>query len=156
MTKLGIGIDFGTTNSAAAIFDGETVSLIQLERAGPIMPSATYIDQALQSKTGQSAIDQYIADNTGRTVELIPEVVGEVSKFVEHGDGGEMNETQRESTEEESKQPVSILPGHAAGPFLRGDAASGHGRPGRGHLISQAALTVGVMAPSWRTTRSDE
>jgi hypothetical chaperone protein len=106
MTKLGIGIDFGTTNSAAAIFDGETVSLIQLERDGPIMPSATYIDQALQSKTGQSAIDQYIADNTGRTVELIPEIVGEVSKFVEHGDGGEMNEVET-STEKIYGAPVT-------------------------------------------------
>ena len=94
MTKLGVGIDFGTTNSAAATFDGETVSLIQLEQHDAIMPSATYIDRALQSKTGQSAIDRYIADNTGRTVELIPEVIGEVSQFVEHGAGAENNEVE--------------------------------------------------------------
>jgi len=56
------------------------------------MPSATYIDRDLQSKTGQAAIDQYIADNTGRTVELIPEVIGEYSQFVEHGSEGETNE----------------------------------------------------------------
>ena len=83
---IGIGIDFGTTNSAAAVFDGERVQLVQLERDDPIMPSATYIDRDLQSMTGQAAIDQYIRDNTGRTVEMIPEVVGEVSQFVEHGD----------------------------------------------------------------------
>jgi hypothetical chaperone protein len=89
MTQRGIGIDFGTTNSAAAVFDGEAVTLVQLEKEGPIMPSATYIDRELQSMTGQAAIDQYIADNTGRTVELVPEVIAETSKFVEHGDAEE-------------------------------------------------------------------
>lgn len=84
--QIGIGIDFGTTNSAAALFDGESVRLVQLEGDAAIMPSATYIDRPLQTQTGQEAIDQYIADNTGRTVELIPEVVGETSSFVEHGD----------------------------------------------------------------------
>ncbi len=85
MARLGVGIDFGTTNSAAAVFDGLTVQLVQLEADSDIMPSATYLDRERQVKTGQSAIDQYIVDNTGRTVELVPEVVGEVSQFVEHG-----------------------------------------------------------------------
>ena len=83
MRERGVGIDFGTSNSAAAIFDGEQVSLVQLEQADPIIPSATYIDRALTSKTGQHAVDQYIQDNTGRTVELVPEVVGETSQFVD-------------------------------------------------------------------------
>ncbi|MEM9624557.1 MAG: Hsp70 family protein, partial [Pseudomonadota bacterium] len=82
---LGIGIDFGTTNSAAAVFDGEQIQLVQLEADAPIMPSATYIDRDLQTLTGQAGIDRYIADNSGRTVELTPEVVGEVSQFVEAG-----------------------------------------------------------------------
>jgi len=92
--EVGIGIDFGTTNSAAAVYDGNTVTLVPLEAHGPIMPSATYIDTELQTKTGQAAIDQYIADNTGRTVELIPEVIGEYSQFVEHGSEGETNEVE--------------------------------------------------------------
>ena len=82
MSRKGIGIDFGTSNSAAAVFDGENVRLIQLEQADAIIPSATYIDKALTSKTGQLAVDQYIADNTGRTVEMVPEVIGETSQFV--------------------------------------------------------------------------
>ncbi len=86
MSRTGIGIDFGTTNSAAAVYDGEQVVLVELEAAGPIMPSATYIDRDLQTLTGQQAIDHYIQDNTGRTVEMIPEVIGETSQFVEHGD----------------------------------------------------------------------
>jgi hypothetical chaperone protein len=89
VSRLGVGIDFGTSNSACAIFDGESLQLIQLEADDEIMPSATYIDQELQAKTGQVAIDQYIADNTGRTVELVPEVVGEESHFVDNGGGDE-------------------------------------------------------------------
>ena len=86
MSRPGVGIDFGTTNSAAAVYDGETLVLVDLEAAGPIMPSATYVDRDLQTLTGQQAIDHYIQDNTGRTVEMIPEVIGETSQFVEHGD----------------------------------------------------------------------
>jgi hypothetical chaperone protein len=83
----GVGIDFGTTNSTAAVYDGERVFLVPLEGADPIMASATYIDRDLHTSTGQGAIDRYIAGNTGRTVELIPEVVGETSSFVENSDG---------------------------------------------------------------------
>ena len=82
----GVGVDFGTTNSTAAVYDGERVFLVPLEGSDPIMASATYIDRDLQTCTGQEAIDRYIGDNTGRTVELIPEVVGETSSFVEHAD----------------------------------------------------------------------
>jgi hypothetical chaperone protein len=83
---LGIGIDFGTTHSVAAVYDGSKVRLVALEENAPLLPSATYIDRRLQTLTGQAAIDRYIADNTGRTVELIPEVISETSQFVEHND----------------------------------------------------------------------
>jgi hypothetical chaperone protein len=83
---IGVGIDFGTTNSVAALYDGERVRLVALEGADPLLPSATYIDRHLQTLTGQAAIDRYIQDNIGRTVELIPEVISETSQFVEHDD----------------------------------------------------------------------
>ena len=83
--RLGIGIDFGTSNSAAAVFDGETVRLVETEGYHEIIPSATYIDRDLQTEVGQAAIDAYIAGNTGRTVEMIPEVVAETTQFVDHG-----------------------------------------------------------------------
>ena len=94
----GIGIDFGTTNSTAAVFDGETLRLIDLENGGPVMPSATYIDRAFQTQVGQRAIDSYIRGNTGRTVELIPEVIGERSEFVHQGSADEPAPLQTAST----------------------------------------------------------
>lgn len=99
MSRKGIGIDFGTSNSAAAVFDGDQVRLVQLEQTDAIIPSATYIDRALTSKTGQLAVDQYIADNTGRTVEMIPEVIGETSQFVE-GAGSDGGPGEVETTSE--------------------------------------------------------
>ena len=92
MARVGVGVDFGTTNSVAAFYDGEQLRLVDLESSGAVMPSATYIDQELQTKTGDLAIEQYIADNTGRTVELVPEVIGETSKFSESGNAEEPSE----------------------------------------------------------------
>jgi len=85
---VGIGVDFGTSNSAAAVFDGEEVRFASLATADDIMPSALYLDRELQRLTGQPAIDRYVKDNTGRTVELIPEVIGESSVLVGGAPGG--------------------------------------------------------------------
>ncbi len=75
--RLGIGVDFGTSNSAVAVFDGERIQLVQLERNNVTMPSASYIDRQFQVCTGQEAIDTYITNNMGRKVELGVEVLGE-------------------------------------------------------------------------------
>ena len=60
-STFGIGIDFGTSNSAAAVFDGEQVILVQLSEQNSIMPSANYIDRDFTTTIGQEAIDEYIA-----------------------------------------------------------------------------------------------
>ena len=72
---VGIGIDFGTSNSVAATFDGQQITLVPLEGAGPIMPTATHLDRKLHTETGQPAIDQYIEENRDRIVELTSEVI---------------------------------------------------------------------------------
>ena len=76
-TRLGIGVDFGTSNSAVAIYDGERIHLVSLESNNITMPSASYIDRQFQVCTGQAAIDTYIRNNMGRKVELGVEVLGE-------------------------------------------------------------------------------
>jgi hypothetical chaperone protein len=74
---VGIGIDFGTTNSAAAIFDGKQVSVVRLEDDSEIMPSACYIDRDFTVCTGTEAIGTYVESNRGRRVEFRVEVLGE-------------------------------------------------------------------------------
>ena len=71
MSRVGVGIDFGTSNSVAAVYDGENLSLIRLEKGQDIMPSATYLDSSKVAITGEVAVSTYIRDNTGRTVELV-------------------------------------------------------------------------------------
>ncbi len=90
---IGVGVDFGTSNSTVAIFDGQRLDVLELEAGTPIMPTATYIDRAFKTRTGQAAIDQYVRDNTGRTVELIPEVVGRSTILVGGGSGRDAPET---------------------------------------------------------------
>ena len=38
MARVGVGVDFGTTNSVAAVYDGEHLSLLDLEAGGSVMP----------------------------------------------------------------------------------------------------------------------
>ncbi len=75
----GVGIDYGTSNSAVAVFDGRRVRLARLEAGTVYMPSAVCIDRGFGVRTGQAAIDRYIESNAGRTVELSAEVLGEAS-----------------------------------------------------------------------------
>jgi len=75
--SLGIGLDYGTSNSAVALFDGDQVILVKLEGDTVIMPSATYINREFMISTGQQAINDYITANTGRKVELSAELIGE-------------------------------------------------------------------------------
>jgi len=76
---IGVGLDFGTSNSAAAWYDGQRVHLVQLEEGAPIMPTATHLDRELATLTGEAAVTRYIEENRDRIVELTPEVIAKTS-----------------------------------------------------------------------------
>ena len=88
MAQLGIGIDYGTSNSAAAWFDGENIHLVNLEEDAIVMPTACHLDRDLRVKTGQAAVVQYIEENRDRVVELTPEVIAKTQLLMEEGGGG--------------------------------------------------------------------
>ncbi|NQV68914.1 MAG: Hsp70 family protein [Pseudohongiella sp.] len=113
---IGIGVDYGTSNSAAAVFDGHNIHLIQLEKHSMVMPSATYIDRDFKIKTGQSAINQYIESNTGRTIELSAEVLGEVRTST--GQIGDRGLPEEASTQKVYGQ--SFVDGGQQGRLFRG------------------------------------
>ena len=73
----GVGVDYGTSNSVAAIYDGSRVTVLNLEIDNPVMPSATYVDRNYKIETGKQAINEYVQSNVGRTVELSAELLGE-------------------------------------------------------------------------------
>jgi hypothetical chaperone protein len=86
---IGIGIDFGTSNSAAAWYDGNRVHLVQLEKNDSIMPTAMHLDRELLTTTGQSAVDQYIDENRDRVVELTPELIAKSAIVTGEGDSSD-------------------------------------------------------------------
>ena len=86
---IGVGLDFGTSNSAAAWYDGSKVRLVPLEAASDIMPTATHLDRKLATLTGEAAVTQYIDENRDRIVELTPEVIAKSSMLTGEGDSGD-------------------------------------------------------------------
>jgi len=112
-STVGIGIDFGTSNTAAALYDGQQVTLIQLETRSVIMPSAIYFDRDHSVTTGEQAIADYISANQGRKVELSAEVLGE----------------SRTSTGQIDAE--TNLPGESPTGLVYGQAHNDAGMPGR-------------------------
>jgi hypothetical chaperone protein len=92
--RIGVGLDLGTSNSAAAWFDGRQLHRVVLERAGPagptpILPTAIHLDRAYTALTGSAAIERYVEENRGRRVELVAEVLGESAASITGNETGE-------------------------------------------------------------------
>jgi hypothetical chaperone protein len=93
---IGIGLDFGTSNSTAAWFDGKELHHVRLEPTGPVMPTAVHLDRGYVALTGSEAVNRYVEENRGRRVELVAEVIAEAATSI--GEGASRNdglETQR-------------------------------------------------------------
>lgn len=77
--EVGIGIDFGTSNSSIAIYDGKQVRNVKIKNSdleSNYMPTAIYMTRELVPETGFAAIDRYLRDNAGRCIRLGREEVG--------------------------------------------------------------------------------
>ena len=82
---IGVGIDFGTSNSTVALYDGQRLRYLELEAESDspeVMPTALYLDRELRSEIGGRAIARYLRENAGRRVELVREEVGELEVVV--------------------------------------------------------------------------
>ena len=95
---IGVGLDFGTSNSAAAWFDGTTVHMVSLEPPHDIMPTATHLNRELKTRTGREAVNQYIEENRDRMVELTPEVIAKSQILVEERDTSDSTSEHEVST----------------------------------------------------------
>ena len=84
---IGIGVDFGTSNSTVACFDGKQLRFVHLETSGPIMPTAIHLNRSFAATTGTDAVELYVEENRARLVQLVAEVIGE--QAVSIGDGKE-------------------------------------------------------------------
>jgi len=53
---IGVGVDFGTSNSTVAWFDGRQLRFAGIETNGPILPTAIHLSKEYEGITGAAAI----------------------------------------------------------------------------------------------------
>ena len=76
-----VGMDFGTTNSGMAVFDGEQVTVLPLDPANvnpKVARTALYVTNDQDAFIGRGAVDHYFEQNIGRSVKMQSIWVGEV------------------------------------------------------------------------------
>ena len=76
-----IGMDFGTTNSGIAAYDGRAVNVLPLDPTAPnprVARTALYITNEQAVTIGRAAVDLYFEHNIGRPVKLQKVWVGEL------------------------------------------------------------------------------
>jgi hypothetical chaperone protein len=95
---LGVGVDFGTSNSAIAWFDGKRLRCVTLENESPILPTAFHLSREFVGSTGTSAINRYVQENSARLVHLVPEIMGQAASAIGYTnndvDQGELESTR--------------------------------------------------------------
>ncbi|MCC6454661.1 MAG: Hsp70 family protein [Caldilineaceae bacterium] len=80
-----LGIDFGTTNTSAAVYDGHRVEYIPLDpqnRSAHNLRSMIYIDSKQRVRLGVDAVQTFLREDTGRPVVLEDKFVGTIENTV--------------------------------------------------------------------------
>ncbi len=81
-----VGMDFGTTNSGMAVYDGRAVSVLPLDptNANPrVLRTALYITNEQAVHIGRAAVDHYYEHNIGRIVKTRKVWIGEIEVYAE-------------------------------------------------------------------------
>lgn len=76
-----VGMDFGTTNSGMAVYDGRQVQVLSIDPSNTnpkVIRTALYVTNDQQTFIGRAAVDRYFEHNLGRPVRMERVWVGEV------------------------------------------------------------------------------
>lgn len=79
-----VGMDFGTTNSGMAIYDGRSVTVLPLDPANAnprVLRTALYVTNDQTVHIGRTAVDQYFEQNVGRPVKMQRVWIGEIEVY---------------------------------------------------------------------------
>src|SRR5215510_16050192 len=83
---LKVGIDFGTSNSGVAVFDGQQVRLLPVDPKNvlpEVIKTALYITKDYRAYLGQEAVATYYRDNVNRQRRDVKEWAGEIDVYGE-------------------------------------------------------------------------
>jgi hypothetical chaperone protein len=79
--SLSVGIDFGTSNSGVALYDGNHVRILPIDRQNVItdvIRTALYVTRDYRHYIGQEAIQMYYRDNVNRQRKFVRQWAGEI------------------------------------------------------------------------------
>lgn len=76
-----VGIDFGTSNSGVAVFDGQRVRLLPVDPKNvlpEVIKTVLYITKDYRTYLGQEAVENYYRDNVNRQRRFVKKWAGEI------------------------------------------------------------------------------
>jgi hypothetical chaperone protein len=81
---LKVGIDFGTSNSGVAVYDGQRVKLLPIDRQNvlpEVVKTVLYVTRDYKCSIGQEAVALYYRDNVNRQRRFVKQWAGEIDYF---------------------------------------------------------------------------
>src|SRR5688572_32718851 len=79
-----VGIDFGTSNSGVAVYDGTRVKLLPVDPKNilpEVIKSVLYVTRDYRSMIGQEAVETYYRDNVNRQRRYVKQWAGEIDVY---------------------------------------------------------------------------
>ncbi len=79
-----VGIDFGTSNSGVAVYDGQRVRLLPVDPKNVIpevIKTVLYITRDYRTSIGQEAVENYYRDNVNRQRRYVKQWAGEIDVY---------------------------------------------------------------------------
>jgi hypothetical chaperone protein len=102
-----VGIDFGTSNSGVAMYDGQHVRLLPVDPKNvlpEVIKTVLYITRDYRPSIGQEAVENYYRDNVNRQRRFVKQWTGEIDVY-----GADMHYVQDVFVYVDELQPGRLL-----------------------------------------------
>ncbi|HET8564766.1 MAG TPA: Hsp70 family protein [Candidatus Binatia bacterium] len=79
-----VGLDFGTSNSGVAVYDGQRVHLLAVDPKNvlpEVIKTVLYITRDYRASIGQDAVENYYRDNVNRQRRFVKKWTGEIDVY---------------------------------------------------------------------------
>lgn len=102
-----VGLDFGTSNSGVAVYDGQRVRLLPVDPRNvlpEVIKTVLYITRDYRPSIGQEAVEHYYRDNVNRQRRFVRQWTGEIDVY-----GADMHYVQDVFVYVDELQPGRLL-----------------------------------------------